>query len=571
MVHIKNLLSAVFRPSEHFKKIYLRVLSIMTAIFICVMCVISPLTVSADVSDWLTPNNPSWKAYGFSSSAEYQKAVNQGFLCGTKACQSYNSNASWTANYNKIYAAYGYSSQADFEAVVDSGQYYNDITDTISTTAPNYVYGGGAGLTVATQDTIAVASELSGVKFSTGQSLSSYCTAYLKELSAELDDVTSDFSKSLQSQTGETAAQIKSDLATGTKDWNQLLTVSKNGWTALSSAAMLFLTKWISGFAGQSDASSGSTLAYANGVDTVLPKGKNTYINMGTFNDNSTLNYKIVFNIPSSDSDASIFFLIGSYPLCVINSTTKSVTKYLRMESISQKVYSYISDDGLNWSQVLYGASLSLPSVLQVEGYLIDATSYDCDVTISALTDVPTYIGDCSSVTDGTSQNTAYPNTYTNGSPSYAIDTSKSTSPSDLVGTTAATIDQNSKVPVVVPSATSTPVTASTGTSSTDPSSNFSNPTSGLNFKPLEVALDKFPFCIPFDMINSLKDLVALPQEPSFTIYFPAEMCAGKPFLKVVKLSDYGNWSVIIAVSRWLLSFAWTWFLIIKTRDLVRG
>lgn len=79
---------------------------------------------------------------------------------------------------------------------------------------------------------------------------------------------------------------------------------------------------------------------------------------------------------------------------------------------------------------------------------------------------------------------------------------------------------------------------------------------------------DKFPFCIPFDLIDLVSALDADPEAPKFTI----------PIIKNEKYGwdysidvDWSDFDVVAKVCRSVEVFCFIGFLILKTRSLIRG
>lgn len=86
-----------------------------------------------------------------------------------------------------------------------------------------------------------------------------------------------------------------------------------------------------------------------------------------------------------------------------------------------------------------------------------------------------------------------------------------------------------------------------------------------LDFSPLYFSLsDKFPFCIPFDLINSIKGLTAKKEVPRWEVTFDKGLVGSGSFV-----IDMSKFQLLIDILRYftLLSFVVT--LIIKTKDLI--
>lgn len=79
---------------------------------------------------------------------------------------------------------------------------------------------------------------------------------------------------------------------------------------------------------------------------------------------------------------------------------------------------------------------------------------------------------------------------------------------------------------------------------------------------------DKFPFCIPFDLYNLIKALDAEPVAPKFTIPIIKNEKYGWDYSISVDWSDF---NVVAEICRGVEVFCFIFFLIMKTRSLIRG
>ena len=79
---------------------------------------------------------------------------------------------------------------------------------------------------------------------------------------------------------------------------------------------------------------------------------------------------------------------------------------------------------------------------------------------------------------------------------------------------------------------------------------------------------DKFPFCIPFDLIDLISALDAEPEAPKFTIPVIKNEEYGWDYSVTVDWSDF---DVVAKVCRSVEIFCFIGFLILKTRSLIRG
>lgn len=78
---------------------------------------------------------------------------------------------------------------------------------------------------------------------------------------------------------------------------------------------------------------------------------------------------------------------------------------------------------------------------------------------------------------------------------------------------------------------------------------------------------DVFPFCLPFDLIKNLHLLSAPPQAPHFDIDFKKAGLAGGDVISI----DFSQFELLAKIIRFFLTLGFIYFLIIKTRDMIRG
>ena len=93
----------------------------------------------------------------------------------------------------------------------------------------------------------------------------------------------------------------------------------------------------------------------------------------------------------------------------------------------------------------------------------------------------------------------------------------------------------------------------------------------GVDFSPfltLGTGLkDVFPFCLPFDLIKNLHLLSAPPQAPHFDIDFKKAGLVGGDVVSI----DFSQFELLAKIIRFFLTLGFIYFLIIKTRDMIRG
>lgn len=78
---------------------------------------------------------------------------------------------------------------------------------------------------------------------------------------------------------------------------------------------------------------------------------------------------------------------------------------------------------------------------------------------------------------------------------------------------------------------------------------------------------DRFPFCIPFDFVKCIKQLVATPKAPVFSVDFSGTALAPAGVISL----DFSHFEGIAKVVRWVEFFGFVLGLILITRNLVKG
>lgn len=78
---------------------------------------------------------------------------------------------------------------------------------------------------------------------------------------------------------------------------------------------------------------------------------------------------------------------------------------------------------------------------------------------------------------------------------------------------------------------------------------------------------DKFPFCIPFDLIHAVEYLVATPAPPKWIFPFKVERIG----IDEEIVLDFSKFDGVAAACRLLETFGFLVFLIMKTRNLIKG
>ena len=89
-----------------------------------------------------------------------------------------------------------------------------------------------------------------------------------------------------------------------------------------------------------------------------------------------------------------------------------------------------------------------------------------------------------------------------------------------------------------------------------------------IKLQPLAQAVsDRFPFCVPFDLINMIKSLSAPAVTPHFDITFDKTKFVGGGSFSI----DFAQFTTLAAILRWMLYLIFMVFLILVTRKLIKG
>lgn len=90
-----------------------------------------------------------------------------------------------------------------------------------------------------------------------------------------------------------------------------------------------------------------------------------------------------------------------------------------------------------------------------------------------------------------------------------------------------------------------------------------------IDWSPLQnlTVSDRFPFCIPFDLINSISALRTPGQAPVWTLNFPSQYFVGGGSITI----DFSKFDTLATIVRWFLTFLFVVALILLTRNLIRG
>jgi hypothetical protein len=102
-----------------------------------------------------------------------------------------------------------------------------------------------------------------------------------------------------------------------------------------------------------------------------------------------------------------------------------------------------------------------------------------------------------------------------------------------------------------------------------NPSLDLSQPSDDtINLQPLAQAMsDRFPFCVPYDLISSIQGLAAEPAAPKWTVTFPSNIFIGGGSFSI----DLTSFNSLAAVFRWFCYAAFLVFLILVTRGIIKG
>lgn len=89
-----------------------------------------------------------------------------------------------------------------------------------------------------------------------------------------------------------------------------------------------------------------------------------------------------------------------------------------------------------------------------------------------------------------------------------------------------------------------------------------------LDFSPLYVSFaQKFPFCIPFDLVNSIRSFSVSRETPKFNVFFDETVFLGGGSFTI----DFSKFTVIAAILRYFILLSFLVSLVKVTRDLIKG
>jgi hypothetical protein len=91
------------------------------------------------------------------------------------------------------------------------------------------------------------------------------------------------------------------------------------------------------------------------------------------------------------------------------------------------------------------------------------------------------------------------------------------------------------------------------------------------NYQLESSVIDRFPFCIPFDLVNSIQVLKAEKTDPVFTIPFVLENDALNLHYQYDIVIDLTEWEGPVQVIRFMILLLYCFGLILVTRQLIRG
>lgn len=92
-------------------------------------------------------------------------------------------------------------------------------------------------------------------------------------------------------------------------------------------------------------------------------------------------------------------------------------------------------------------------------------------------------------------------------------------------------------------------------------------PTTKIDLSPLEISLiDKFPFCLPFDLYNAFVSFSATPEVPSFEVKFDEGLVGSASFT-----FDFTPFTKLAAILRYFILLVFVTNLIKKTREFIGG
>jgi hypothetical protein len=91
------------------------------------------------------------------------------------------------------------------------------------------------------------------------------------------------------------------------------------------------------------------------------------------------------------------------------------------------------------------------------------------------------------------------------------------------------------------------------------------------NYQLESSVIDRFPFCIPFDLFNSISVLKAEKKDPVFTVPFVLENDSLNLHYQYDIVIDLTEWEGPVEVIRFMILLLYCFSLILVTRQLIRG
>lgn len=104
-----------------------------------------------------------------------------------------------------------------------------------------------------------------------------------------------------------------------------------------------------------------------------------------------------------------------------------------------------------------------------------------------------------------------------------------------------------------------------------DPDYTLPDTSKSLDFTPLKIAGEtlttKFPFSVPFDLVDSIKALNVKPAAPKFTINFDKQYFVGGATIEL----DFSKFEKLAVIIRWGVMILFTMSLIMISRKIIGG
>jgi hypothetical protein len=526
---------------------------------IIVLSMLFCFTVSAaDASTTL----PDWQAYGFSSNDIFQDGLKQGMNPYDYETYSLNkTNIKHDKKYHPyVWEKYNYNSQSDLENAIIYNNFNRNGKKTNEWIMSGLVASNCIDPEVGIPVTIAAI--LMGVTFNDRNEIPRFLQGYY------------DYMANIKSWGHDAYIKFK-DCCIANYEVNGMLMYG------LTQECRITLREYISKIKSGEIANTGMVLQkhyqYSVPAGSTLTSG---YVDTAGIDIGKGCNIEIRYSLTEpakAKIECNNIFTYddGKYKDSFLNIINVGATYiYVRFNESENIIYESVKYSLWEEHGYEYHGAVTKPidipqhAKIQLSYYSSDSSADSTDVNMDVYGQQGDMLGNYSGVQSGApAQNKDYVDADSN--PDFVCNPDISTSIDDLVGVTPDTV-ADTPIPIAnVDAAVGDPAIPGETPTWEDPTTS-----ANIDFSPLEVAVsDKFPFCIPWDLINAIKMIQAPAEEPVFTIVIPKALILSKQdkVIQIRPMSQFGDFSIVLAVSRWFQCISFTVFLALKTRDLIRG